>query len=355
MMWLQKVLFPFYSRLLVNCMMGILLIPVSLVAADLPEVKIPSPSDWTNRGMVLEPSSSGWDRYFGDRAPATVVKKNGTYFLYYVGSSGPRSDGKPRDRALGVATSSNGINFTKYSGNPVLQHQPHNNDEEGIISAAATLDSNGNIVLYYGALWAQNSTTNAVDVYIKKAISSDGLHFTDNGTVFQEDGNENWPFSVINAQGGTSGGATGNWHIWYGRKVPKYLLMGNSSSSVNKVGRVLPNISASWFMMEAVQIGGGKIAAFMDNPMEAWVSNINTLDQYQGPIKTYNLASNRRHGSAIMLDRGTNTWYLYFRTSPELNHITEGHEVRLWTAPAKFVSGSGEVNIPSAPGNLSAQ
>ena len=78
---------------------------------------VPKETDWIDHGVVIESGSKGsWDiRLGGMISPSTVVKKNGTFFLYYIGADGDRSTDKgPRHRALGVATSTDGINFTKY-------------------------------------------------------------------------------------------------------------------------------------------------------------------------------------------------------------------------------------------------
>jgi len=164
------------------------------------EIGIPTQADWTDHGVVVSEGSKGsWDvRLGGAISPSSVVKKDGVYYLYYIGADGNRSaDGGPRHRALGVATSTDGINFTKYSGNPVITHLPHNNQEEGIFSAGATLDGNGDIVVYYGALWASNSTTENVDIYIGLAVSSDGLNFTDKGYVRRVGGARGNPYRSI--------------------------------------------------------------------------------------------------------------------------------------------------------------
>ena len=52
----------------------------------------------------------GWEHQI---VVSSVVKKNNLYYLYYTGRNLP-------EYKIGVATSSDGINFTKYSGNPIL-------------------------------------------------------------------------------------------------------------------------------------------------------------------------------------------------------------------------------------------
>ena len=130
------------------------------------EIIIPVESDWEDHGLVLQSGSKGqWDDLLGDAKTGTqgmhtvcaLVKKDNTYFLYYLGADGKRvlSDGGVRHRAMGVATSKDGINFTKYSGNPILTHLPNKNEEEGIYAATVFLDGN-NFICYYGAMDAGN-------------------------------------------------------------------------------------------------------------------------------------------------------------------------------------------------------
>jgi len=148
----------------------------------------------------------------------SVVKKDGTYHLYYIRADGnrgfPHTDKGPRHRALGVATSSDGIHFTKYSGNLILTFLPNNNDEEGIFSAAATLDGNGNVVLYYGAMDARsrNSTQVTSDVHV--ATSRNGLDFKDRGVVFSHEDSSVWGYGDELFPVGTFQ-ANGKWYVYY--------------------------------------------------------------------------------------------------------------------------------------------
>jgi hypothetical protein len=162
----------------------------SVMNASLQPVMIPQEADWTDHGIVLYASSSGWDQYIGAAigGPTTVVKLDGKYFLYYIGYDGYRSsDGGARHRALGVATSDNGIsNFIKYSGNPVIAtpHTGRNEEEQGVFSAGATLDGDNNVILYWGKLVATGATT--VSGQVQLASSSNGVDFTHQGTVLDE-------------------------------------------------------------------------------------------------------------------------------------------------------------------------
>lgn len=148
---------------------------------------VPTESQWTYRGRVLLPGSPGeWDhRIDGSMTPSTVVRKDGRLFLYYVGATGNRYDRGPANRSLGVATSTDGLQFTKYSENPVIRHQPdggHDNVvEEGVFSAGATLDSDGTVVMYFGGMQSVGSTS--VDGDGLLATSSDGFNFIVHGDV----------------------------------------------------------------------------------------------------------------------------------------------------------------------------
>jgi len=153
------------------------------------EADIPEDADWTDQGTIISPGGAGsWDvRLTGALSPCTLVKKGDTYFLYYIGADGNRSfDGGPRHRALGVATSPDGLNFTKYGGNPILTFLPHNGEEEGIFSAGAFLDDNGEIVLYYSAL-DNAGVPETVNGDVRLAVSSNGLDFSDQGEVLSHD------------------------------------------------------------------------------------------------------------------------------------------------------------------------
>ncbi len=159
------------------------------------EINVPRDADWTDRGVAISPGGSGsWDvRLTGALSPCTVVKKNGTFFLYYIGADGNRkSDGGPRHRALGVATSPDGLHFTKRGR--ILTYLPHNNEEEGIFSAGAFLDINGEIVMYYSALDAGSATSTTVDSDIRLAVSSNGLNFSDKGDVISHANSKIWGY-----------------------------------------------------------------------------------------------------------------------------------------------------------------
>jgi hypothetical protein len=115
-------------------------------------------------------------------------------------------------RSIGVAVSSDGINFKKYSGNPVLTWFPNKYGEEGAVSSGVILDQDGNVVLYYGANTKESATTVNSDGRV--AVSQDGFVFEDRGVVLDGkspgvwgSGDEVFPVGAIYHQG--------RWIVYY--------------------------------------------------------------------------------------------------------------------------------------------
>ena len=76
-------------------------------------------------GLATSPDGINWQKYpspilygtigWEERvAPTSVLKINDTYYMYYYG-------GLINNNKIGLATSSDGINWVRYSGNPILQ------------------------------------------------------------------------------------------------------------------------------------------------------------------------------------------------------------------------------------------
>jgi len=193
--------------------------PPDCLTGDSGFVLVPSRSDWTEHGTILRQGEPGeWDaRIEGMFTLGAFVKLNGNYFLYYVGATGDRVfDDGPANRALGVASSTDGIHFQKHAGNPVITHQPsapdgRNVEEEGVFSSAADVHD-GTIALYFGGMEAVGATT--VDGDIVLATSTDGLNFTIQKDVWTHDrsgitrGDEIFPTGAYRDPNGT-------WHVYF--------------------------------------------------------------------------------------------------------------------------------------------
>lgn len=258
------------------------------------EVKVPANADWTDHGIVLS-EGSGWDkRFYGALSPCSVVKKDGTYFLYYIGAEGDRSsDGGPRRRALGVATSSDGLHFTKYGGNPILRYLPHNNEEEGIFSAAAFLDVNGEIVMYYSALDAGSPTSTLVDSDIRLAISSNGLNFADKGDVISHADSKVWGHGDELFPVGTF--REGNtWYLYYiakGHGAYWDLGLAQGSSRTNIHGNTQHVLTSTVKGgCDPMYLSTSKIALFVSEEsagVRVRTASVSSPESLSSPVETY--------------------------------------------------------------------
>ncbi|MBL8991693.1 MAG: hypothetical protein JNM63_00035, partial [Spirochaetia bacterium] len=120
-----------------------------------------------NGKPILEPGPSGaWDSWFLD-TPG-IVKSGGGYFLYYVAS---RSNGTV-GASIGLATSANGTDFTRYSGNPVLTRGAVGSWEELWIESPVILKDSSGFKMYYSGVDAK------WQVRIGLATSPDGTNWT---------------------------------------------------------------------------------------------------------------------------------------------------------------------------------
>lgn len=304
---------------------------------------IPKQDAWTNQGIVLSEGPPGsWDvRLNGMYNPCAALKKGGKYFLYYIGADGDRStDGGPRHRALGVATSNDGINFTKYNGNPIITYLPHNNEEEGIFSCGATLDDSGNVVLYYGALRAPNSTSVSVDIDIRMQTSSDGLSFTGDTLIRQVSGSELTPIGTVHDQNG--------WYVYYrgplsGGRGPLKLLSGDSPDNLPSNELVLSNNGSGG---DAIWLDSENIALFLSisdsqRTVEVRVAPASNPQQISAPVEVYNFGSEWKH-QATLFDRGMETWFMY----QQLDGGT-ATDIYVRTAPSKSEATPTPTPLPS--------
>jgi hypothetical protein len=318
--------------------------------------EIPQESTWIDRGIVLSPGKPGsWDvRLGGMISPSTVVKKDGFYFLYYIGADGDRStDGGPRHRALGVATSKDGIRFEKHGGNPIIKFLPNNNEEEGVFSAAATLDVEGNIVLYYGAMDAGSQHSTSVTSDVRLAVSRDGFQFTDMGIALSYRDKSVWGYGDELFPVG-SFQSDGIWHVYYLAKSgmrrllsyvtgmrPIYwdlgLAWGKSSQKLTNSKKVLASGSYIIGGGDPVALGEDRIALFIvrdfDNTnIEVRTASAQQPHEISAAVQVYRFR-NLAHGTTF-LDRDTSTWFLYYLDYSEA-------AIRVKTAPVHYsTSGS---------------
>lgn len=144
------------------------------------------PTSWTkySGNPVLTAGSSGWDASTAGIRCGSVVKVGSSYYLYYS----PEQSGAQGIRAqVGVAMSSDGINFVKYSGNPILTPDTSIGDYHCAIPCV--INVGGTFYMYYtsssdSGFWTPNQ--------YRVASSTDGLHWTKLGVILNVGSSGQW-------------------------------------------------------------------------------------------------------------------------------------------------------------------
>jgi hypothetical protein len=287
---------------------------------------IPHQSDWVECGPIFGAGNEGdWDYYLWGGFASTVVKKDGIFYLYYQGSHGYDDiEHTVTWRSIGVATSSDGVNFAKYEQNPVLTWFPRNNLEEGAVSAGAFLDATGEIAIYYGAnRWIGGSEVNADG---RLATSTDGVTFTDLGVVLDHSSRTVWGwgdelFPVIGFQD------NGRYFTYYiPNGVPQRgqlgVAWGNSRDGLTNtaVARSGTSTISVWGPGSFAQVGNDVYALFTndvygpDGPvLEVRTVSLDVPDNLSVPVQSYRFEDVWE--AIVFLDHDTATWFIYYRSA----------------------------------------
>lgn len=286
-------------------------------------IQIPAQEDWVDHGMILQAGAPGeWDLYLWGGFAFSVIKKNGTYFLYYQGSSDYRTeyDETVLWRAIGVATSDDGIHFLKSESNPVLTWFPNQQGEEGAVSSGVTLDEEGTVFLYYGANSYVTKTTVNADVRV--ASSRDGLNFSDLGTVLEHNARTVWAsgdelFAVDAIYD------SGQWIVYYiPNGTPQSgqlgVAYGTQYDRLSETSMVTSNdrpISV-WGTAGHVKLDDTTYALILNNVREKRTDvRLMSLDAphlLSEPVAAYQFEEVQQ--AIIFLDEEKETWFMYYRT-----------------------------------------
>ncbi|MGD8968539.1 MAG: hypothetical protein PVI07_13600, partial [Anaerolineae bacterium] len=108
--------------------------------------------DWTKHpgNPVLTVGGEGaWDET--EVGGPRVLFDGATYHLWYHGYSGSCCD------SIGYATSPDGINWTKHSGNPVFGRGDPGEWDDSFILATAVLSDGGQLHMWYSTSWVDNA------------------------------------------------------------------------------------------------------------------------------------------------------------------------------------------------------
>lgn len=113
---------------------------------------------WNKNPQPVLQAGSGWEYQI---VPTSVIKKNGVFHLYYTGRNYPTYK-------IGLATSTNGINWTRNNINPILSAAlPWEGTK---VSAASVVADGDSLIMVY-------SSTQGDKHYFGMATSTDGLNW----------------------------------------------------------------------------------------------------------------------------------------------------------------------------------
>lgn len=284
-------------------------------------VCIPLQSDWVDHGMIFEAGAGGeWDYYLWGGFALSATKKEGKYYLYYQGASDYRTeyDETVMWRAIGVATSSDGIHFTKHEGNPVVSWFPNQNGEEGAVSSAVSVGDNGEMMLFYGANTEENATT--VNADVRAASSFDGLNFTELGIVLNRDDRSVWGygdelFSVDAIYD------SGRWVVYYipngtaesGLLGVAYGEQYNQLTQSSMVTSKEKPISV-WGTVGHVKLGHDRYALILNNSREnrteVRLMSLQAPNSLSEPVAEYQFTEVEQ--AIFLLDEEKGAWFLYY-------------------------------------------
>jgi hypothetical protein len=299
----------------------ILIEPFSM-QLDPVDYRIPAQSDWVDYGKIFEAGELGeWDYQLYGGFTNSIVKRDGIFYLYYQGASGYRTtpDETVTWRAIGVATSADGINFAKSGKNPVITWFPNDNGEEGAVSAGTALDDQGNIIMHYGA----NTEVSAslINADVRAAVSQNGLDFVDMGAVIKHDDPNIWGsrdeiFPIISIYD------QDRWVVYY---LPNGIVQSGwlgaawgdqydhfTHSSRTRAG-FLP--VKGWGTGSYAEIAPDKYALFINNIREGTVQvhlmSLNNPANLSAPVETYRFGEVLQ--ASIYLDKEAQTWFMFYR------------------------------------------
>lgn len=263
-----------------------------------------------------------WDLYLWGGFAFSILKKDGAYFLYYQGSSDYRTeyDETVLWRAIGVATSQDGVHFTKYEGNPILTWFPNQYGEEGSVSSGVTLGAQGETVIFYGANTKEKTATVNADVRV--ASSTDGFNFTDLGIALDFQDRTVWGsgdelFSVDAIYD------SGQWIVYYiPNGVPESGLLGvaygNQHNALETSSVVTSNDQpiSVWGTAGHVKLDSDTYAIILNNVREqrteVRLMSLQTPHILSEPVAVYQF--DKVQQATLLLDEENETWFMYYRT-----------------------------------------
>ncbi|MCZ7404801.1 MAG: hypothetical protein O8C67_07710 [Candidatus Methanoperedens sp.] len=181
---------------------------------------------WIKYGKVLNKGSIGsWEET--GIAPQTVIFNGLIYKMWYEGYSGTTQYAQ-----IGYATSSDGINWTKYSGNPVLSPGGNGGWDDWSLSDPSVILDGSAYKIWYAAQSVQYGTSK-----IGYATSSDGINWTkySGNPVLNPGGNGGWDDKHVYHQ--TVLKDNTSYKMWY---------IGLESSDIGRIGYATSSDGITW-------------------------------------------------------------------------------------------------------------
>ena len=286
-------------------------------------IRIPAQEDWVDYGSIFEAGAEGeWDYYLWGGFAFSVIKRDDRYYLYYQGSSDYRSeyDETVLWRAIGVATSTDGIHFSKYEDSPILTWFPNQYGEEGAVSSGVTLGEHGETFVFYGANTQESPIS--VNADIRAASSQDGLNFSDFGIVLNRKDQSVWGngdelFSVDAIYD------SGQWIVYY---IPNGtaeagllgVAYGSKFNELNRSSQVTSNNQplAVWGTAGHVKLDPDTYALILNNVREnrtdVRLMSLQAPNIVSEPVVSYQFDEVQQ--ATILLDEINELWFMYYRT-----------------------------------------
>jgi predicted GH43/DUF377 family glycosyl hydrolase len=159
--------------------------------------------EWTKRGVILSPSEP-WE--MEEISPNSVLIEDGIYKLWYHAGGYIRESRRLGHAKVGLATSTDGINWTKHAGNPVLDVGSAGFFDDEQVAEPRVFRLGATYRMYYTGRQESTERTS-----LGMAVSDDGIHWTKYNKA---------PLLDSDRWGGFWGGAfmrqNGKWHLWHG-------------------------------------------------------------------------------------------------------------------------------------------
>ncbi len=131
----------------------------------------------TNDGVIFEGRPGAWDEHI---ETAFLLKRETDYLLYYAGYKTPLTPLSIPEADIGVARSTDGVNFTRVGSDPVLRRTRWSYDSTSLLSPSV-IRVEGTYYMAYTAwclVLCLNTTDPLASILLMGATSADGITWT---------------------------------------------------------------------------------------------------------------------------------------------------------------------------------